>query len=138
MSWRVKAYAAVWVLLVASVSTLLATRSDVDVLVLRQPGTLFTTTADGQIANFYTLQVFNRTDRPVNFSLEILEPAGGQILRLGPFDQVGPHALLESRFLLQVPPDRLTSASTPVRIGVRTDGVPASEITTRLLGPAKD
>jgi cytochrome c oxidase accessory protein FixG len=138
LSWRVKAYAAVWVLLVASVSTLLATRSDVDVLVLRQPGTLFTTTADGQIANFYTLQVFNRTNRPVNFSLEILEPAGGQILRLGPFDQVGPHSLLESRFLLQVPPDRLTSASTPVRIGVRTDGVPASEVTTRLLGPTKD
>jgi cytochrome c oxidase accessory protein FixG len=137
-SWRVKAYAAVWVLLVAGVSTLLATRKDVDVLVLRQPGTLFTTTADGKIANFYTLQIFNRTDRPVTFSLEFLEPAEGQILPLGPFDRVGPHALLESRFLLQVPPGRLTSGSTPVRIGIRTDGVPAGEVTTRLLGPAKD
>ena len=137
-SGRVKAYAMVWLLLVAGVSTLLATRNDVDVLVLRQPGTLFTTTADGQIANFYTLQVFNRTDRPVNFSLEILEPAGGQILPLGPLDQVGPHALLESRFLLRVPPEVLTAASTPVRIGIRTDGAPASEVTTRLLGPAKD
>jgi cytochrome c oxidase accessory protein FixG len=138
LSWRVKAYAAVWVLLVAGVATLLASRKDVDVLVLRQPGTLYTTTAEGQIANFYTLQVFNRTERPVKFALEVLEPRGGRILPLGPLEEVGPHALLESRFLLQVPPDAVSAASTPVRIAIRSSGSPPDEVTTRLLGPAKD
>jgi cytochrome c oxidase accessory protein FixG len=136
VSWRVKAYAAVWVVLVAAVATLLLTRHDLDVLVLRQPGTLFTTTAEGRIANFYTLQAFNRTSRPLRFTLEVVEPRGATIRQLGAIDQVGAHTLLEGRFLLEAPPGSLTGPSTPVRLAVRADGTSAGTIETRLLGPS--
>jgi cytochrome c oxidase accessory protein FixG len=135
-SWRVKAYAAVWLVLVAAVATLLLTRRDVDVLVLRQPGTLFTTTSEGRIANFYTLQAFNRTSRPVRFSLEVIAPRGAAIRQLGTLGAVGPHALLEGRFLVEAVPAALTGPSTPVRIAVRSDGASVDTIETRLLGPS--
>jgi cytochrome c oxidase accessory protein FixG len=136
VSWRVKAYAAVWVVLVVAVATLLLTRHDLDVLVLRQPGTLFTTTSEGRIANFYTLQAFNRTSRPLRFSLDVLEPRGATIRPLGTLDRVGAHTLVEGRFLLEAPPASLTGPTTAVRLAVRADGTSVGTIETRLLGPS--
>jgi cytochrome c oxidase accessory protein FixG len=139
-SWltpRVAAYGVVWLLLVGGVTTLLATRRDLDVLVLRQPGTLYTTMLGGDLANFYTLQAFNRSDRPVRFSLEVVEPRGAAVMPLGPLDEVGPHALLEGRFLLRAPASALTGAATPVRFAIRADGQPGGEIVTSFLGPAQ-
>src|SRR5262249_47417780 len=43
MTLRAAGYAAVWILLVAAAAGVLLTRRDVDVLVLRQPGTLYAT-----------------------------------------------------------------------------------------------
>ena len=136
LSPRVAAYAVVWLILVAGVTTLLATRRDLDVLVLRQPGTLYTTMLGGDLANFYTLQAFNRSDRPVRFSLEVVEPRGATVMPLGPLDQVGPHALLEGRFLLRVPATALAGATTPVRFAIKAEGQPDGETATSFLGPA--
>ncbi|MBK5298985.1 MAG: cytochrome c oxidase accessory protein CcoG [Vicinamibacteria bacterium] len=133
---RVTAYGAVWLVLVAVVAALLWTRRDLDVLVLRQPGTLYTTTLGGDLANFYTLQAFNRSNRPVRFSIDVVEPRGATVMPLGPLDQVGPHGLLEGRFLLRAPTSALTGASTPVRLAVRADGEPAGEVVSSFLGPA--
>jgi cytochrome c oxidase accessory protein FixG len=136
LSARVAAYGVVWLLLVAGVTALIATRRDLDVLVLRQPGTLHTTMLGGDLANFYTLQAFNRSDRPVRFSLEVVEPRGATVMPLGPLDQVGPHALLEGRFLLRAPATALAGATTPVRFAIKAEGQPDGEIATSFLGPA--
>jgi cytochrome c oxidase accessory protein FixG len=132
---RVKAYGAVWLLLVAVGATLIARRPDVDVLVLRQPGTLYTTLAGGDLGNFYTLQAFNRSNRAVRFSLDVLEPRGATLMPLGSIEEVAPHALLEGRFLLRAPSGALTGTSTPVRLAVRVDGEPTGEVTSAFLGP---
>ena len=132
---RVRAYAVVWLLLVAGVATLLWTRRDLDVLILRQPGTLFTTVGS-DLANFYTLQAFNRSDRPVQFAIEVVEPRGATVMPLGVLDRVGPHGLLEGRFLLRANPSTLSGASTPVRLAVRVDGQPTGEVASSFLGPA--
>ncbi len=63
LSARVVAYTGVWLILAVSVAVLLAGRRDLDVLILRQPGTLYTTITGGDVANFYTVQALNRTGR---------------------------------------------------------------------------
>lgn len=131
---RVAGYAAIWLVLVGVTIVLLATRPDLDVLVLRQPGSLYTTVG-ADLANFYTLQAFNRSDRKVRFELEVIEPHGATLMPLGSLDQVGAHALLEGRFLLRVPASALVGSITPVRLGVRADGRPGSEATTTFIGP---
>ena len=106
-------------------------------LVLRQPGTLYTTMPDGQLANFYTLQAFNRVNRPVRFSIEVAEPRGATVMPLGTFAEVPPHGLLEGRFLLRVPEAAVSGTSTPLRLTVRTSEGVARIVTTSFLGPAK-
>lgn len=136
-SGRVKAYVTLWVLLAGVLTSMLSTRRDLDVLVLRQPGTLYTTMPDGDLANFYTIQAFNRSDRPVRFSIEVVEPRGAKVMPIGSLDEVGPHALLEGRFLLQAPSSALTGGSTPVRLAVHVEGDEPQDVESSFLGPAR-
>lgn len=122
LSWRVKAYAVVWLVLFSTAVTLIARRPDMDVLILRQPGTLQTTLDDGTVSNFYNVQVINRTNTPFTLVYRVLEPAGGRITPLGPIGDVTPYGIVQSRFLLQLPPSTVAGTSTPVRIEVSQAG----------------
>jgi cytochrome c oxidase accessory protein FixG len=137
VSARVAAYSAVWLVLLSSAVLLLAMRRDLDVLVLRQPGTLYQTVTGGDLANFYNVQAFNRTGRSQAFTIEIAEPRGATVVTLGPFGDVGPYGLIESRLLVRVPPDALVGPSTPVRFLVRADNQVVQTIDSSFLGPAR-
>jgi cytochrome c oxidase accessory protein FixG len=135
-SGRLTAYTAAWAILVAVVVTLLARRERLDVLILRQAGTLHATLPDGTIANFYTVQLFNRTGSAVPFEIRAVEPAGARLTRLGLPGGVGPHALLEGRLLVSLPPERLTGAATRVRFDVRVRGDADRHVDSSFIGPA--
>ena len=134
---RVKAYAAVWSLLVIAVITLFVIRPDLSVLILRQPGTLYTEMDDGAVGNFYNVQIINRTGQTRALEYVAASPEGATITALGPIGSIDPHAVLESRFLLRLPERSLGGASTPVRIEVRSDGRLFQTIDSSFLGPAK-
>lgn len=140
VSWvttRVKAYATVWSLLVIAVITLFVIRPEMSVLILRQPGTLYAEMENGAVGNFYNVQVINRTGRTRSLEYVASVPNGATITPLGPIGSIGPHAVLESRFLIQLPEGSLGGASTPVRIEVRSDGQLFQTIDSSFLGPAK-
>jgi hypothetical protein len=106
------------------------------VLILRQPGTLFTTIDDAHVANFYTVQVLNRSAKAHALEYRAILPADATITPLGPIGTVAPHGLVESRLLLQVPNARLRAGATPVRFEVRADGALLDTIDSSFLGPA--
>jgi cytochrome c oxidase accessory protein FixG len=133
---RSAAYAAVWVVLVGAVAVLLAGRRDLDVLILRQPGTLYTSAAAGEVANFYDVQALNRTRQITTFSIEVVEPAGATVTPLGRLNEVGPYGLAEGRLLLRLPTSALAGPSTPVRFVVRTGNGVVQTIDSAFLGPA--
>jgi cytochrome c oxidase accessory protein FixG len=135
---RAIAYGGVWVVLVGAAGFLLATRPAVDVLVLRQPGTLYTAVAGGDIANFYTVQAFNRTGRPAAFTIEIVEPPQATLTTLGLSGRVEPHGVFEGRFLVRVPAAGLSAATTPVTFAVRAGGDVVQRIESAFLGTAPD
>ena len=133
LTGRVKAYATVWLLLVSVVTVLIASRSSLDVVVLRQPGTLFATLPDGRLANFYNVQVFNRTGQHVPFEIVALEPAGAAVSPIGLLEGVDPHALLEGRLLLSLPEAGM-AGTTQVRLGVRANGQIIQDIASSFVG----
>jgi cytochrome c oxidase accessory protein FixG len=135
LTGRVKAYAAVWTLLVTAVVTLIAVRPDLDVLILRQPGTLYATLDEGAVGNFYNLQVINRTNRSHRLEYRALQPQGATITALGEVDSIAPHGLVESRLLLRVPKAMLTGPSVPVKFEVRSNGELLETIDSSFLGP---
>jgi cytochrome c oxidase accessory protein FixG len=134
-SARVKAYAAVWLVLVVGVSAALVSRRPIDVLVLRQPGTLFATLPNGEIANFYTVQSFNRTAQPVHFDLEVTQPAGAGATLLGAVGDVRPNALAEGRLLVHVPASQLHGGTTSIQFVVLSGGKVVQTITSSFVGP---
>ena len=119
LTWRVKAYAVVWLVLFGAAVTLIARRPEMDVLILRQPGTLQTTLDNGDVSNFYNVQVINRTRQAYTLTYRVIEPRGGSITPLGPIGDVAPYGLVQSRFLLRLPRAAVQGTSTPVRIEVR-------------------
>jgi cytochrome c oxidase accessory protein FixG len=133
---RVKAYAAVWLVLMATAVTLVARRPPLDVLVLRQPGTLYVTVGDDAVANFYTLQVINRTNATHTLEYLPVSPPGAEIEALGAVYTVEPYGLIESRLLVRIPKSALTGPSMPLRLEVRSNGGPLTTIDTMFLGPA--
>ena len=133
---RVKAYGAIWLVLVGTVTALIVRRADLDVLILRQPGTLYSALEDGTIANFYNVQVINRTNRPRTLEYQVTSPKGATIESLGPIHHAAAHGLIESRLLLKVPAASVAGGSTAVRFEVRADGAALETIDSTLLGPA--
>ena len=133
LSWRVKAYAAVWLVLLVATATLIARRPDLDVLILRQPGTLQTTLDNGDVSNFYNVQVLNRSNHAYTLTYRVVAPAGGSITPLGPIGAVTPYGLVQSRFLLRLPPRGLAGTSTPVRVEVTQAGQIVAEVETSFL-----
>ena len=132
---RVKAYAAIWLVVAAATATLIARQPDVSVLLLRQPGTLFAE-MDGGIGNFYNLQIINRTGRALALEYVAVAPAGASITALGEIDHIDAHGVIESRLMVRVPVTSLAGASTPVRIEVRANGVLMDVVNSALLGPS--
>jgi cytochrome c oxidase accessory protein FixG len=132
---RIAAYATVWLVLVFSVSGLVAARPDLDILILRQAGTLFGTENNGAIVNLYTVQVFNRAAATRNLAIAVRSPEDATVTLLGPLTRVSPYALQEGRVLVSVPKRKLSGPVTPLRFEVRADGGPARTIESSLVGP---
>ena len=137
LSARVVAYSGVWLILAVSVVVLLAGRRDLDVLILRQPGTLYTNITGGDVANFYTVQALNRTGRSRAFTIEVVEPLGATISSLGQLGDVAPYGLAESRVMLRLRPSDLKGANTPIQFAVRADDGVVQTIESSFVGPAE-
>jgi cytochrome c oxidase accessory protein FixG len=135
LTTRVVAYGVVWLALVTVVTTLIARRDDLDVLILRQAGTLHVTLPDAAVGNFYTVQVFNRTRTDVPFTITVMAPAGATVTPLGLAGHVGPHALREGRLLVAVPAARLTGPATIVRFAIDVAGEPTRHVDSSFIGP---
>jgi cytochrome c oxidase accessory protein FixG len=132
---RVAGYAAVWLALAAAVTAALVSRRDLDVLVLRQPGTLYATLGSGEVANFYQVQAFNRTRHAESFTIDVREPRGATLTALGRIGAVDPYGQFDGRVMLRVPAASLAGPSTPVRFVVRTLRGTEITIESAFLGP---
>jgi cytochrome c oxidase accessory protein FixG len=135
LTGRVMAYGAVWLVLVSTVTTLVASRPPLDVLVLRQPGTMFATLPNGDVSNFYNVQVFNRTPDTVTFDISVIEPAGATVAPLSLQPSVESHALVEGRLLLTMPKALAVGPGTSVRLRVRAHGETVQQVDTFFVGP---
>jgi polyferredoxin len=133
---RVIAYTAVLTVLVGIEVFLLATRSDVEALLLRTPGMLFQTTEQGEISNLYNYQIVNKTtkDMPLEFRLE---NSKGKIQMVGeaPISKAGD--VTKGSLFIVVAPQDLTGRKTDIEVGVYFEGKKIDDVKTAFLGPVK-
>jgi cytochrome c oxidase accessory protein FixG len=131
---RIIAYSVLLFALVSLTGFLMMHQSAVEATILRVPGTLYQTDADGFITNVYNYEVVNKTGTEIYFELI---PDLGQIVLAGQATAAPPNASIKGAFILKVNPNELNKMSQEVTIQIQQNNVTIDEIKTRFLGPGK-
>lgn len=136
LSWtpRLKAYTAVLTLLIGVLVTLIATRTDVDAIVLRAGGQLFQERGDQEITNLYTVKVINKTrdSLPVSFRIE---SGDGRIEMVGKPLTVKKESKSETTFFIIRDREDITQRKTKIKISVWSGDKKLQTVHTTFLGP---
>lgn len=116
-------------------AVLMFTRKDVETILLRAPGALYTQLGDGRIENIYTVKVINKTShqKPIEFKLENTE---GEVSLMGnPEFNVPKDHLAQTSLLIALLPKALNGANTKLKIGVYSNGKRLETVQTVFVGP---
>jgi len=130
---RIVAYCGILLLLGASLGALLLTRSDVDATLFRAPGSLFQTTPEGRISNLYLLKLTNKTHRQIPVDLRLLG-IEGNLKVLGGELRLPAEQQTQASVLVEIPPDKLRSGSTPIVVVVFSGERELDRIKTGFIG----
>ncbi len=132
---RLMGYSVVLVVLGIILGVLLFNRSDAEATLLRAPGSLFQQMPDGRFSNLYTVQVINKTSRDLPVELKLESPAGSlEIMGAGTI-RVPAQKLSENSVILELDTNAMRSGTTPVVIGVYSNGKKMQTLKTAFVGP---
>jgi cytochrome c oxidase accessory protein FixG len=134
---RLIGYAVVLFALLGLWAVLVFTRSDVEVVMLRAPGSLFQMMPDGHLSNLYTIKVVNKTSRKIPIELK-LENMPGDLQVMGGKIVVAPQKLAENSVLIDLAPAVVKGGKIPLAIGVYSQGRKIETLKTGFIGPRDD
>jgi cytochrome c oxidase accessory protein FixG len=134
---RLIGYTLVLMALAGILAFLVFTRSDVQSTLLRAPGALFQTTAEGRISNLYTLKLVNKTSRDIPVDLK-LDGVEGRLMVMGGGQLIVPkQELAQTSVLIELPPQVLGEGHTHIRVGVYSRGQLLENLRTVFVGPRR-
>ncbi|MEO9967075.1 MAG: cytochrome c oxidase accessory protein CcoG [Reichenbachiella sp.] len=135
---RVAGYSVVLIAMISFLSFMLISRSDVEITVLKVPGTLYQKTDDGQISNLYNIQFVNKTYEDMELELRVMNNPKAVISRVGTQRIIIPaNDKYEGVFFINMPMGEINKTKTTIIIGVFGAGELIEEIDTKFLGPVK-
>lgn len=134
LTTRIKAYVAVWLVLLGVVATMFALRSDLDILIVRQSGSLWTTTAGG-VANFYNLQIINKSLDTRDVRIDVVSPKGATAVVLGNVASVASNAIAKGRIMVIVPDSLRSTENSTVVLAVISNGEEAFRTDVSFVAP---
>ncbi len=132
---RVIAYSAVLTVLVGVFSVLLASRTDVEAIILRMPGQLYQKVDEDTLSNVYNYKMINKTAEDLQLRVELLEPAGRLEVAGGSPIQVKKGSLAEGALLIYLDKKDLNSRNTEVQLALYSNNKLIDKITTNFNGP---
>lgn len=126
----------VLVVLAAVLSYFLATRSDIDVTVLRTPGMFFQEQPDNNISNLYDVKAVNKTfaDMPLSFRLKDVE---GTVRVLGDSLILKSQEATSAKLFVLLKRDQIKSMNTQLDLEVYSGSKMTNTLRTSFLGPVK-
>jgi len=134
---RLAGYSVLLLVLGVVLGFMIFTRADVETTMLRAPGSLFQQMPDGRFSNLYTIKVVNKTSREMPVELR-LENVPGDLHVMGAAIVVAPQKLAENSVLIELDPAAMKSGTTPVSVGVYSNGRRIQVIKTAFIGPRND
>jgi polyferredoxin len=134
---RVIAYTAVLALLVVVNIVLLMSRTDVETLLLRTPGTLYQKVDETYISNLYNYQVINKTAEEVPVEFKLIGDIPGRIRLVGKPPVAAAGKVAEGALFIDLDKAALESRKTKVILEVYSNGELVDKVKTNFLGPVK-
>lgn len=131
---RVTGYFAVLLILITTLSVLFAKRKDIDVTILRTPGTLFQNQPDEKVSNIYNFKISNKTFSEIPIDIK-LEKGEGEIKIIGNSINVKPLEIYEGTLLIILPKKSIKQINTHLDIDIISGGKKLDEVSTNFLGP---
>lgn len=132
---RAYAYAGVLMLLLLVLTSLIASRQNVDTTILRAPGILFQKVDSTHYSNLYMIKSINKTYRDARLEVRIKSPAGAVIRQVGKAIRIKPESKYDGQFFLTLDASVMTGHKTKVEFEVYQDGEKLETIKTNFLGP---
>jgi cytochrome c oxidase accessory protein FixG len=126
-------YTVVLVLLLSTITFMLFNRSQVELSILRTPGTLYQEEPGNKISNLYDLKIVNKTFNTLPARLE-LQNGAGEIRLIGKNLSVEPQGVTEAKFLVILPKEKIRHLKTPLSIAVESNGKTLDVIKTSFFG----
>ena len=134
---RLVGYAVLLLVLISVFCFMVFTRADVEANLLRAPGALYQQMPDGRFSNLYTIKVVNKTHRRMPIELKLEKPSG-DLQVMGQDIVVPPEQLAETSLLIELNPADMRSGTTPLLVGVYSQGRKISTVKTAFIGPRDD
>jgi cytochrome c oxidase accessory protein FixG len=131
------AYSVVLFVLIGLESFLFMNRDDVEVLLLRTPGTIYYELEDGKISNLYNYQLINKTDAafPLDFKCTNMDSVFFEFVGEKPQTKINGNS--EGAVFIKIPKTVLEGRRTDLKIEVTNGDKKIAKIKTTFLGPVK-
>lgn len=133
---RVWVYTGVLIALVAVEIFLFSSRTKVETLLLRTPGTLFMETEPGIIGNLYNYQIINKTDDSLSVSFKLVSHEG-IIEFIGKPPVAKQDQVTEGAMFVKIPENELKGRKNRIEVEVYLDDKHIETVKTNFLGPVK-
>jgi len=131
---RMKAYTAVLGALIGVLATLIDLPTATETTLLRTPGMLFQTQADGRISNLYTMKTMNKTPHDLPIRLELMN-VQGEIKIIGKAMDLKAGELGQGELFIILANDQLEGMKTKLVIGVYSGDKLLEKVKTSFVGP---
>ena len=131
---RMMAYTGILFLLVGVETFLLATRSDIDVTVMRAKGTMFNNEENNRVSNLYNMHLINKTTEDLDLEMRIDIP-GAEVRWVGEKRIAKSNELLEATFFIVLPKGSIHEQKSKVKIEFWQGDRLIGKSKTTFLGP---
>jgi cytochrome c oxidase accessory protein FixG len=132
---RIIGYTIILCLLGAGLATLLLTRSDVDVTMLRAPGAVYQLLPGDRASNLYLVKLTNKTNRDLPVDLRLVSPEEGKLTVLGGVSVLPRAQQTQASVLVELPRARLVNGNAPLEVTLYIHDQPAQKLKTTFVGP---
>ena len=134
LSKKVYAYSVVLLILITVLSSLLFSRSDIDVTILRAGGTLYQLRDDGTVSNLYNAELVNKTSKLVNFEMRASDP-DVKIQYIRKEDKIKKGGSIKVTFFVIRPQKSIHKYKSKIEIEIFSNGEEIDEINTNFIAP---
>lgn len=132
---RVIGYSTVLIVLISILSFVLATRSDVEMTVLKVPGTLYQRN-NGFITNLYNVEFVNKTFNTISLQLTVEDSKFAELVNVDGKPIVLPaEGFSKGVYFIKIPESKITNARTTVTLGIYQDGKLIETTSVKFIGP---